>query len=88
MPQNGEINTRFGSTRTSVVGRRNGHSCRVTFPDCATHIRLTSYRQFCAEIVSFISQSSVGIATGSLPRQHHGNVSSGITAFRFTALPG
>jgi hypothetical protein len=38
----------------------------VTFPDCAARIRLTTYRQLCVEIVGFISQSNVGIATGEV----------------------
>ena len=42
MPQNGEVNTKFGVYKNVCCGTEIVIPEGVTFPECATHIKLTT----------------------------------------------
>ncbi len=43
MPQNGDINTRFGVYKSLCCGREIIIREGATFPDCPNHAKLTTY---------------------------------------------
>jgi hypothetical protein len=57
MPQNGEINTKFGVYKSNCCGAEIVIPDGVTFPDCAKHFRLpTEWKPIDSDRVSQVAE--------------------------------